>query len=97
VAAPDCTDLLAAFEAALDQPLLAPARPDAIVAFDRAASTIYTACEVRAVDQPGLLHALAVAIAAAGADIHAARVTTAVWTTGSVPSRARKEIPGVKC
>ncbi|MBV8305272.1 MAG: hypothetical protein JOZ04_13760, partial [Acidimicrobiia bacterium] len=34
-------------------------------------------CDVRAGDRPGLLHALAVSIAVAGADIHAARVATA--------------------
>jgi predicted amino acid-binding ACT domain protein len=44
--------------------------------FDHSASPLYTACEVTASDEPGLLHAIAAAMAAAGVDIHAARVTT---------------------
>ena len=42
----------------------------------RRRTTLYTTCDVRAADRPGLLHALAVAIASAGADVHAASVTT---------------------
>ena len=44
--------------------------------FDHTASPLYTACQVQAVDKPGLLHAIATAMAAAEVDIHAARVTT---------------------
>jgi UTP:GlnB (protein PII) uridylyltransferase len=50
--------------------------PDAKVTFDNDASPLYTQCSIRATDRHGLLHAFAVAIAAAGVDIHAARVTT---------------------
>lgn len=50
--------------------------PDAKLTFDNAASPLFTRCAIRAGDRHGLLHALAVAIAAAGVDIHAARVTT---------------------
>ena len=60
--APDAAGLQTAFEASLDRRLSAPALPDATVAFDRGASTVYTACEVQAADRPGLLHVLAVAI-----------------------------------
>jgi UTP:GlnB (protein PII) uridylyltransferase len=50
--------------------------PDAKVTFDNDASPLYTQCSIRATDRRGLLHAFAVAIAAAGVDIHASRVTT---------------------
>lgn len=76
-AAPDATALQAALVASLRRPLSSPPVPDAVVRFDRDASSLYTGCEVRAADRPGLLHAFAVAIAAAGADVHAAQVTTA--------------------
>lgn len=73
---PDSAALQAAFAAALDRPLWSPPIPDASITFDNEASPLYTACEVRAVDRPGLLHAVAVAIATAGADVHAAGITT---------------------
>lgn len=73
---PDTAALQTAFAAALDRPLWSPPVPDASITFDREASPLYTACEVRAVDRPGLLHAVAVAIATAGADVHAAGITT---------------------
>lgn len=73
---PEVASLQAAFEAALDRPQSSPAISDATVHFDALASSVYTACEVRAADRPGLLHAFAVAIAAAGVDVHAARVDT---------------------
>jgi UTP:GlnB (protein PII) uridylyltransferase len=49
---------------------------DATVSFDDAGSPWHTISEVRATDRRGLLHALAVAFAAAGADVHSARITT---------------------
>jgi [protein-PII] uridylyltransferase len=73
---PDASRLQAALEAALGQPLWSAPVDDAAVVFDRDASPLYTGCEVRAVDRPGLLHAVAVAFAVAGADVHAARVDT---------------------
>jgi [protein-PII] uridylyltransferase len=73
---PDSQGLQNAFEASLEVPLSSPAVADAHVTFDDGASALYTCCDVRAADRPGLLHAMAVAIAAAGADVHAARVTT---------------------
>ena len=51
--------------------------PGVTLTFDDHASPWHTICTVRARDQPGLLHALTTAFAAAGADVHAARVVTA--------------------
>jgi UTP:GlnB (protein PII) uridylyltransferase len=65
-----------AFEASLDEPLSSAPIADADVSFAAGASALYTSCDVRAVDRPGFLHDVAVAIASAGADVHAARVTT---------------------
>jgi [protein-PII] uridylyltransferase len=73
---PDAGVLQDAFEASLDKPLSSPPVPEAQVTFDDVVSALYTRCDVRARDRPGLLHAVAVAIASAGADVHAARVTT---------------------
>lgn len=72
--APPPEPLQEAFELSLDEPLASPPIADARVSFSDA--ELYTSCEVRAADRPGLLHAIAVAIASAGADVHAARVTT---------------------
>ena len=73
---PDVVALQESLEWSLSQGLFAPPVRDATVTFDQSASDLYTACEVTAPDRPGLLHAIAVAIAAAGADIHAASVET---------------------
>jgi len=73
---PDATEIGRRCAAALDQPLWSPPVPDAHIVFSDDASPLYTACTVTAADQPGLLHAIAVAITAAGADVHAARVDT---------------------
>lgn len=75
--APDEEALQRALAAALHIPLRAQPVADATLAFDDHASPLYTRCDIRAPDRPGLLHALAVAIATAGADVHAARVATA--------------------
>jgi [protein-PII] uridylyltransferase len=76
-AAPDAVALQSAFVASLRSPLDSQPVADAAVSFDNHASALYTRCDVRAADRPGLLHAVAVAIAAASADVHAARVRTA--------------------
>jgi [protein-PII] uridylyltransferase len=73
---PDPHALQRAFESSLRKRLASPAVADADVTFDDGASSLYTRCDVRAADRPGLLDAVAVAIADAGADVHAARVTT---------------------
>ena len=75
-AGPDPAALQTALEQASRRQLHAPAVPDALVEFDDNASPWHTLAEVRATDRRGLLHSLAVAFAAAGADVHAARVTT---------------------
>lgn len=71
---PDAAEVQHAIEAALHKPQSSPAIPGAVVRFDQ--DSHFTGCEVRVGDRAGLLHALAVGIAAAGADVHAARVTT---------------------
>lgn len=73
---PDCVALEDSLQASLAGGLTSPPIPDAEVTFDDASSLTYTACQVRAEDRPGLLHAVAVAIAVAGGDVHAASVTT---------------------
>jgi Kef-type K+ transport system membrane component KefB len=60
----------------LGHPLTSAPTAHATLAFDDAASPWHTVCTVRARDQRGLLHAVATAFAAAGADVHAARVRT---------------------
>lgn len=75
-APPDAAELRASFAMSLAAPVQAPALVGAEVAFDAGASSRFTGCEVRVPDSAGVLHALAVAFAAAGADVHAARVVT---------------------
>jgi [protein-PII] uridylyltransferase len=74
-AAPDEGAVQRALVTSLRAPLVTQPVADASVTFDDPG--LYTRCDIRAPDRPGLLHALAVAIATAGADVHAARVTTA--------------------
>jgi Kef-type K+ transport system membrane component KefB len=62
-------------ETSFSSGVLAPI-PDAVLSFDNSASPWHTICEVRATDRVGLLHSLAAAVAVAGADVHAARITT---------------------
>jgi Na+:H+ antiporter len=73
---PDATELRDAIVAAFDRPLRADPDPGAAVSFDDVASPWYTLCEVECPDRPGLLHALTVALARGGADVHSARVAT---------------------
>jgi [protein-PII] uridylyltransferase len=74
--APDTSALEHSFSGALG--VMPRARPvvGARVTFDHGVSPLYTACQVHAVDEPGLLHAITAALAIAEVDIHAARVTT---------------------
>jgi [protein-PII] uridylyltransferase len=74
---PEPAELQRALSAALDAPCSSSPIPDAQVRFDHVTSPLYTGCDVTVTDRPGLLHAIAVAIAAADVDIHAARVSTA--------------------
>ncbi|MHB1487989.1 MAG: hypothetical protein ACYCS7_13375 [Acidimicrobiales bacterium] len=73
---PSPARLQAGFQASLARPLPAGSLPETTVDFDDHASALYTACVVRVTDRPGLLHAIALGIAAVGVDIHAARITT---------------------
>ena len=57
-------------------PLDAPPAPDLDVDFDDTGSPWYTLCEVRGPDRPGLLHAITVGFAVAGATVHSARIET---------------------
>ncbi len=74
---PDPSVIEAAVAAAFDQPLTSPAVRDAEVVWDDEGSPWYTLCTITAADRPGLLHSFAVALAGAGAQVHAAEVTTA--------------------
>jgi Kef-type K+ transport system membrane component KefB len=73
---PDPRRLEAAIAASFDQPLVAAPNSDAEVSFDDAGSPWYTLAEVQSPDRPRLLHAITVGIAAAGANVHSARVET---------------------
>lgn len=73
---PDPHWLESAIVRSFDQPLTAPPNPEAQVSFDDAGSPWYTLCEVRSPDRRGLLHTITVGIAAAGANVHSARVET---------------------
>jgi UTP:GlnB (protein PII) uridylyltransferase len=64
------------FERALGRRLLPQPIDDAAFVFDDESSPVYRLCEVTAPDRPGLLHAIAVAFAQSGIDVHAASVTT---------------------
>ena len=74
--APDPEVLRRCLMEARKEPQAADGVPEAVVAFDDGASPWYTLCSVQAPDRPGLLQALATALAAAGADVHSARITT---------------------
>ncbi|MGH9281973.1 MAG: ACT domain-containing protein, partial [Acidimicrobiales bacterium] len=74
--APEPEGLVVQLRAARRQPPRALPLPDAVVTFDDQASPWHTLCKVVAPDRPGLLHALAVAFATSGADVHSARITT---------------------
>lgn len=73
---PDVRRLTAAFAESLTRGVTASPVEGAEVRFDHSDDTVYTSCEVTAPDQPGLLHAIAVAITNAGANIHTASVRT---------------------
>jgi [protein-PII] uridylyltransferase len=60
----------------LRAPLVTPPMPDVEIQYDDASSPWHTRCTVTGPDRPGLLHALTAAFAAAGLNVHSARVTT---------------------
>jgi Kef-type K+ transport system membrane component KefB len=63
-------------EQSLDLPLVAVPIAEAVVEFDDHSSPWHTIAEIQARDRPGLLHSLASAITAAGADVQSARIRT---------------------
>jgi [protein-PII] uridylyltransferase len=73
---PELTELQRELTASLATALACHPVANASVAFDSETSALYTGCEIVAGDRPGLLHSIAVTIAAVGVDIHAASVTT---------------------
>lgn len=75
VARPDAARIAAAVERADVKALTSSPLPDAVVAFDDG-SPWHTRVHVRVRDHAGLLHELAVALWAAGCDVHAASVET---------------------
>ena len=81
---PDESVLQSAIESALGRPALSPPVEGIELRFDDDGSPWYSLCEVTGTDQPGLLHRLAVAFSAAGADVHSAHVAT---TGGRVTDR----------
>lgn len=78
--APDPARLQVRFAAALRGPAGWSGVADAGIRFDDGASPVFTACQVRATDRPGLLHDITSGMAAVGVDIHAARATTVAGT-----------------
>lgn len=74
-AAPSAERLAEALAAAVRAPSPGADPVGAEVAFDDSLPW-HTRCDVTADDAPGLLHAVAVALATAGCDVHAARVRT---------------------
>ena len=73
---PDVTSLRSSLQISLAESISSAPLFDAVVVFDNDASPLFTRCDVRAADRVGLLHSVATAIAAAGADVHAAGVST---------------------
>ena len=73
---PDAARVREAIESGFRGALGAPPMAEVQLDFDDDASPWYTLCQVRVPDRPGVLHALAVAFAASGADVHSARVAS---------------------
>ena len=81
---PDTDRLARDIAEAFGADLVSDPLPDAHVTFESAASPWHTVCEVTAPDQLGLLHLLATAFAAAGAEVVAASIA---GTDGSADDR----------
>ncbi|HYX43824.1 MAG TPA: cation:proton antiporter, partial [Acidimicrobiales bacterium] len=73
---PDPDKLRERLVESLDAPLRSEPRPEARIDCDNDASPWHTVCTVEAPDRLGLLHDLATAFAAAGANVHAARLSS---------------------
>lgn len=72
----DTNGVVRQIETHFDLPIAANPLPEAVVAFDDQSSPWHTVCEITAPDRQALLRDLAAALALAGADVQAARVTT---------------------
>ena len=75
-AVPSPEDLGADISRRLGERVASHALPDTEIAFDDAGSPWYTICEIRHLDQPGLLSAIAAALSLAGVSVHAAQFDT---------------------
>jgi Kef-type K+ transport system membrane component KefB len=73
---PTAEDLETELTSVIDTRLQSSPVPDAILIFDNTASPWHTVCTLRATDRPGVLHAVAAAMATCGVDIHAATIST---------------------
>ncbi|MDQ6617567.1 MAG: cation:proton antiporter [Actinomycetota bacterium] len=60
----------------LKRPSSAQPLADATIDFDNQSSPWHTICRVRTADRPGVLYAVTTALAASGATVHSARITT---------------------
>ena len=74
---PDPDELRERLVASLDAPLRSDPLPGVRLECDNDASPWHTVCTVEAADRVGLLHGLTTAFAAAGASVHALRLSTA--------------------
>jgi Kef-type K+ transport system membrane component KefB/predicted amino acid-binding ACT domain protein len=74
--APDAHRLCFDITEALGRPITSAPVADVALDFDDCGSPWHTLATVDGPDRPGLLHALTAAFAAAGVDVHAARVST---------------------
>ncbi len=73
---PDQAELEGLAAAALDAPLSSPPSPEATFDVDNEASPWHSVATVEAPDHRGLLHQITTAFAAAGTNVHAARLST---------------------
>jgi Kef-type K+ transport system membrane component KefB/predicted amino acid-binding ACT domain protein len=73
---PTAEDLETELTNVIDARLQSSPVTDAILSFDNTASPWHTLCTLCATDRPGVLHAVAAAMATCGVDIHAASIST---------------------
>jgi Kef-type K+ transport system membrane component KefB/predicted amino acid-binding ACT domain protein len=99
-ASPDAVCLQRLMNEALRRPLSSPGLEEATIEFDDDASPWHTVCTARASDRLGLLQALTTAFAAAGTNVHAARVrrsgTTVVGIFELTDGKGRKLAPSTQ-
>ncbi len=102
--APDSEALLAAVTAVNDVPLHTEPLAGFDIGFDDGTSPWFTVCTVTAPDAPGLLSSISGSLAAAGVDVHRARISVAAGTAtdrftvsyagGKLPAARREVISG---